>query len=81
MSEPATNAELDALLTAVVKLVEEHKLINAAQIHHSLTQQNHDITLPDLIQLLPTIRALKQEHNPFIGSMARWALADTSPES
>lgn len=72
----------DELRALIVAKVQTHGQLNAAQIHLDLILAgNMTLTLPQLIQALPQISELKQEYNPFIGSMARWQIAPTSDTS
>jgi hypothetical protein len=58
----------------IVAEVTRHGQLNAAQIHHALEQAGYELPLTAVIQQLPEVAGLTREHNPFVGSMARWSL-------
>ena len=52
--------------------------LNVMQIQAQLALQAvKGWTVPELIAELPTVQGIAQEHNPFIGTMARWHVAQT----
>jgi hypothetical protein len=72
---PETRAYVHGLIVGTLRLAGDPGL-NAARIHAALMDQvvTDDWTLQEIIAELPSVSGIAREHNPFVGSMARWSL-------